>query len=40
MMRKVLLIVGILILMSSPAVFAAVVDLPRTGQTGCYNTAG
>ena len=40
MMRKVLIIVGILILMSSPAVFAAVVDLPRTGQTGCYNTAG
>jgi hypothetical protein len=40
MMPKVLLIVGILILMSSPAVFAAVVDLPRTGQTGCYNTAG
>ena len=40
MIRKVLLIVGIFILMSSPAVFAAVADLPRTGQTGCYNTAG
>ena len=40
MIRKVLLVIGILILMSSPTVFAAVVDLPRTGQTGCYNTAG
>ena len=39
-MRKVLVIVGVLMLMSSPTVFAAVADLPQTGQTACYDTAG
>lgn len=40
MVRRVLLIVGILVLMSSPAAFAAVSDLPETGQTACYDTEG
>lgn len=39
-MRKVVLMVCIVMLMNSPAVFAALVNLPQTGQTTCYDETG
>ena len=40
MMRKVVLMVCIVMLVNSPAVFAALVNLPQTGQTTCYDETG
>ena len=40
MVRKVLMIVALCVFICSSTTFAAVADLPQTGQTTCYDSAG
>ena len=40
MVRKALMIVAICVIICSSTTFAAVADLPQTGQTTCYDSSG
>ncbi len=40
MIRKIIFIVSIFLIFMTTIAFAGTVDLPRTGQTKCYDSEG